>query len=127
MLPESITTLLNRVRRRERLLALSWSLARWLSAAAAALVAFALIDYTIDLRTDTPGWLRALLGFTVFGLCFAAYVAVVLCTERPIRRAEVALWVEERFPAFHHRLISAVQFHRKDAKTQGMSPELIDA
>jgi hypothetical protein len=127
MLPERISTLLDRLRRRERLLALSWSVARWLSAAAAALVAFALVDYTIDLSTDTPGWLRATMGITLFGLCFAAYVAVVILSEWPIRREQVALWVEERCPAFHHRLISAVQFHRKAAKTEGMSPDLIDA
>jgi hypothetical protein len=37
----------------------------------------------------------------------------------------VALWAERAWPAFRHRLISAVELNRPNAPTAGMSPSLI--
>src|SRR5262245_48912659 len=125
MLPQSITTLLARLRRRERLLALAWSAAKWFAVLAAAVVVCCAIDNFVDYYRDTPSWLRWTMTGTMFLLVALAVVFPSLAiARRRLPDEEMALWVEESKPHFRHRLISAVQFHGDGAKTEGMSVEL---
>jgi hypothetical protein len=127
MVPRSIQRQLNRLRRRERLLRLTWAAARGLSICAAVLAAACLIDFVVDLYRDTPRWLRlgllaaqAALWLTVCGLILRALA-------RRLSDTEVSLWIEDKMPEMGHRLISAVQLNRPGAATAGMSPALIAA
>jgi hypothetical protein len=127
MASKMIGRLLGRLRRRERFLATSWTAARVLCVVALLLAAACLLDWWIDRRRETPYPLRVgLLAVQV-----VAWVALAFTLLRVLfRRAgedELALLVEEKVPDLNHRLISAVQFDRPGAKTEGMSPDLIRA
>ncbi len=128
MVPRPVLDQLARVGTRERAAALSWGAARWIALAAGALFAACLADWMIDLRWETPGGLRAFLLVAQVCLWIGAGAALVV---RPLlgRRTErdLALWVEENFPEFGHRLITAVELNREGADTRGMSSELIGA
>ncbi len=128
MVPEAIVRGLARVRRRERAVALAWGAARLVALAATCLLVACLIDWLIDLRRETPAALRSTLSFLQFALWLGAGAAFL---ARPLLRARdddaTALWVEEKFPALGHRVISAVQLNRPGAPTEGMSVELIAA
>jgi hypothetical protein len=127
MVPRSLKRQLNRVRRRERLLRLTWAAARCLAVFAVALAGACLIDFVVDLYRDTPRWLR----LSLFGVQLAMWLvgaAVVLrLLARRLSDTEVALWIEEKIPELGHRLISAVQLNRPGAATAGMSPAMIAA
>jgi hypothetical protein len=128
MVPREILERLAIVERRERAAALAWGASRWLALAAGAMLAACLVDWLIDLRWETPGGLRGFLLFAQAALWVGAGVALV---ARPLlaRRTEreLALWVEERFREFDHRLITAVELNREGADTRGMSSELLGA
>jgi hypothetical protein len=118
---------LNRLRRRERLLRLTWAVARCLAAFSVALAAACLIDFVVDLYRDTPRWLRvAMLGGQI-ALWLVGCAFVLRLMARRLSDTQVSLWIEDKMPELGHRLISAVQLNRKGAATQGMSPEMIAA
>ncbi len=75
---------------------------------------------------ESPKWLRYSMTLAQLGLAGAlAYFLLV----RPWRRTppvdELAGTAEKAIPEFGHRLVTAVQLNRPDAKTQGMSKVLI--
>jgi hypothetical protein len=127
MVPKSIRRQLNRLRRRERALAFSWSAACGLALCAILLALACLTDWLIDRQRDTPLALRGGL-LAAQALVWASVLVFVLrAVVRRLGYETLALWVEERFPTLGHRLISAVQLNQAGARTQGMSPELIAA
>ncbi|MCI0657720.1 MAG: hypothetical protein L0170_11705 [Acidobacteria bacterium] len=128
MVPEIILKQLARVRRREKTLRLAWGLGRAIALSGTGLFVACLIDWLIDLRTDTPWALRAFLlaAQVVFG-----GLALAVLVVRPLRQTlsdrDLALWVEARFPAFGHRLITTIELNCPEARTEGMSGELLEA
>jgi hypothetical protein len=150
-----VLTQLNRWRLMERVIRAVWGGARVLAVALSVLAVACLLDYLIDryrgseswrkfLRatwvfapkpaepgeswaTDvTPFWLRVLMSTGQAALAgWLAWVFVV----RPLRRTPVvddlAFRAEKAIPEFDHRLVTAVQLNRPDARTQGMSQHLI--
>jgi hypothetical protein len=127
MLPPAIRRLLNRLRRRERLLDLAWAGARWLTAAAALFALACLVDFLIDRRRDTPYPLRVGLLAVQMVAWLAGLIALARALSRRRSDDELALRIEGKVPELGHRLISAVQLNRPGAKVQGMSPGLIAA
>lgn len=150
-----VLTQLNRWRLMERLIRLVWGGARVLAIALTVLAVACLLDYLIDryrgseswrafLRatwvfapkpaepgeswaTDvTPLWFR--FGMTAGQAALFAWLAWVFVI-RPLRRTPVvddlAFRAEKAIPEFDHRLVTAVQLNRPDARTQGMSQHLI--
>jgi hypothetical protein len=127
MVPRSLQRQLNRLRRRERLLRLTWAVARCLAVVAVVLAAACLIDFFVDMYRDTPPWLRVgLLGVQI-ALWLDGCVFILLLMARRMSDTQVSLWIEEKMPQLGHRLISAVQLNRPGAATEGMSPEMIAA
>ena len=126
--PQILTQKLAELRRRERLLHLLWGVARAVSVVLGLLLLACLVDWTYDLWDDTPWGLRRFMsiGLIVVGV-LALLIFVVLPQLRRLRDERLALWVEDRWPALQHRLISALQLNRGDARTQGMSPDMIAA
>src|SRR5262245_25463320 len=127
MVPWSIRRLLRRLRWRERWLGVTWAASRWLAGLCVALAAACLIDYAVDRAMETPVWLQGLFfvvkAILVIGLfAFAIDALVKIISDR-----QAALWTEEAVPDLRHRLISAVELNQPEAKTEGMSPELIAA
>ncbi|HTU22108.1 MAG TPA: hypothetical protein VMG10_28975 [Gemmataceae bacterium] len=127
MVPRSLRRQLNRLRRRERLLRLTWAAARCLTVFCVVLAAACLIDFVVDLYRDTPRGLRlGLLGVHA-ALWLAGALFVLRFLVQRFSDTEVALWIEDRMPQLGHRLISAVQLNRPGAATTGMSPQMIAA
>lgn len=126
MTPRIIARQLAALRRRERLIRLAWGLARLVAVAAVLLAIACYVDWRIDLRYETPHWLRVAM---LAGQVAVAATLSTLWLLPPLfgRRddAATALFVEEKIPALSHRLISAVQLNRRGADTRGMSPEMI--
>ncbi|MBM3979321.1 MAG: hypothetical protein FJ304_03370 [Planctomycetes bacterium] len=75
---------------------------------------------------ETPKWLRY--GMSLGQLALAGALAFYLIV-RPWRRTppvdELASSAEKAIPEFGHRLVTAVQLNRPEARTQGMSKTLI--
>src|SRR5579872_451886 len=128
MAPTTILNKLAEVRRRERLLRLVWGAARVVAVALALLVLCCLTDWLIDRWYDTPRSLLALCLFTQ--LLVAAGLAVLFVAWpmfQQLSDSTMASWVERAFPAFRHRLVTAVELNQPHAATAGMSPTLIAA
>jgi hypothetical protein len=122
----SILRQLSWLRRRERALRFVWGAARVVALAFVVLVLACVTDYLVDRWQDTPWSLRSglLLGQELL-LAFTLFFFVLRPLFRRLPDDQLALWIEEKKPAFGHRLISAVQLNRPGARLQGMSPELI--
>jgi hypothetical protein len=118
---------LRRLHRREQLLGLIWGLARIIAVVLAALFLACLIDWWIDRRHDTPMFVR--IGLMVVQAVVAVVSAIWLLAPAFGRRDDdkLALFVEDKLSAFNHRLISAVQLNRHNARTTHMSQEMIAA
>jgi hypothetical protein len=126
--PATILSKLADLRRRELLLRFVWGAARVAAVALVLLALCCLADWLVDRWRDTPLALRALFIFAQLGTAVALIVLLVLLpVYRPLRDSTLAKWVEREFPAFRHRLITAVELNRPGADTKGMSPVLIKA
>ena len=115
---------LKRWQGRERLFRFAWGLARWSAVVLGGLVFACLVDWTIDRYRDTPMWLRIPMTFGQVALYSAAAVWFLYRLRTPsldvlAGKAEVA------HPEFDHRLVTALQLNRPNAKTGGMSQQLI--
>jgi hypothetical protein len=128
MVPRTLLRPLSRLRWKERFLRLLWGMARVLVVVAVFLAGCCTVDWLVDRYTE-DGTPHALLRFLLGGQALIAAVALALLVARPLfvrlSNARVALWAETAWPAFRHRLISAVELNRPNAPTAGMSPSLI--
>lgn len=113
-------------RGRERVFRLAWAFARWVAFAAGGLFLCCLIDWYVDRFRDTPFWLRVLMtgGQAVAAGAFAVWLASKVKVPSLI---SLALKAEAALPHVGHRFVTAIQLNRPDAKTAGMSPELLGA
>jgi len=128
MVPSTILRQLDRLRWRERWLRLAYGVTLGLTIALAVLAVCCTADWLIDRFQDTPLTVRrAMLGAQVMLWLGLAAVLLVWALMKSMSDDALALYVEERVPAFGHRLISALQLNRPNARTQGMSPALIAA
>src|SRR5688572_15413471 len=126
MIPPSIHQNLSRLRRRERLIVLATGAAYWLALVLGALILACAIDWLIDRNRDTPRAVRRLL--LAIQVLLAGAAALWWLVRPQLKRLPddaLALWVEERQPGLAHRLITTVQLGRAGARSEGMSPELI--
>lgn len=126
MIPPLIRRQLSALRRRERLLSLVWGLAQAIALAVVAFLWACSVDWLADRIQETPFALRVALLISqavLWGICLVLFVVAPLL--RDLSDETLALWVEDRLPELNHRLISAVQFHRRPAHAVGMSPALI--
>ncbi|MCI0376806.1 MAG: hypothetical protein L0215_04320 [Gemmataceae bacterium] len=126
MIPPILLEKLAVLRRRERLLDLAWGGARCVALVIAALTVGCFLDWLIDRSRDTPWALRHI--FFILQLLVAGG-ALLWCVLLPISKNrsddDLALEVEDKHPKLAHRLISAVQLNMPYARTEGMSPELV--
>jgi hypothetical protein len=126
--PPILLKKLAQLRRRERLVRFAWGAARVAAVALVALLVAGLIDWTVDLWDDTPLALRSALVFSQLVLVALAALGFVLVPQlQRLRDRALALFVEDKRPDLQHRLISALELNQPGAKTEGMSPELLDA
>ncbi|HSQ57927.1 MAG TPA: hypothetical protein VLM40_19540 [Gemmata sp.] len=135
---------------RERLIRLVWGGARVLAIAGTVLAFACFIDWLIDRYSGSPGWrnffrdswffssldplgigetpiwVRFLLSVLQLGLAAALvqYFLIRPLEETP-RVDDLATEAEKAFPAFDHRLVTAIQLNRPAADTRGMSRVLI--
>lgn len=117
---------LRRWRFREQMVRLGWGASRWVAAVASVLAVACLADWIYDRYADVPMWLRVLA--TVTQAVLAAGFAVVFLVRPWVRTPPVddlALRAERAIPEFDHRLVTALQLNRPEAKTAGMSKMLI--
>ena len=127
MIPPIIHRRLRQLRFRERMLQLFWGLVRWLCLVALVLGLGCLVDWVWDRYQDVPQNVHYVLLGVTCGATLAGFIGFLLVPLLTgIHDDTLALWIEEKVPEFRDRLISAVQLNRKGAKTQGMSPHLIE-
>lgn len=115
----------------------SWQAREWLFSAcvaAAAVVLLAgvgvtlacLIDYFWDGFGETPFWVRVgLLAFQL--LAYAGFAVLAFRLVRTPSLVTLAGLAEKAFTEFDHRLVTALQLNRPQARTAGMSKQLITA
>jgi hypothetical protein len=123
---KSLVRQLRRWQFRVRLIRLGWGLARWVVVVAAVLAVCCFTDWVWDRYADTPKLLRV--AMTAGQLALAGVLALWLVvrpwfTAPPI--VDLALRAEKEIPEFGHRLVTALQLNRPGARTEGMSPYLI--
>ncbi len=141
---------LNQWRFRERLVRFCWGAARTLAVLATVLAVACAIDWVIDRYSGSEAWRKTLrstgilapsdplsVGHTPFGLrllmtlgqlALAAGLVYYLILRPWLftpRTDELASRAEKAFPDFDHRLVTAIQLNRPDARTDGMSKTLI--
>lgn len=113
----------------------SWQRREWLYSATVAVAALVLvvaagvtlacvIDYAIDSERDTPYWVRICLTSGQAVVYPVAAVVAFLFVRAPSLVA-LAGRAEEQHAEFDHRLVTALQLNRPDARTAGMSSQLI--
>jgi hypothetical protein len=147
----SVLRELNRWRLRERMIRLAWGFGRWFAVVATVLAFACLADWLIDryagsqtwrdLRKsswvfapadplsvgETPFWWFRV-PLTLAQLALAGVLAYYLLVRAWVRTPPVddfAAHAEKAFPAFDHRLVTAIQLNRPTADTRGMSRMLI--
>jgi hypothetical protein len=126
--PTTSIAKLARLRGRERFFLVLWGLTRWLALALTLVTLAVVLDWWIDKSRDTPKWLRVGMTFLqVVGLAAAAVAWVLRPLARGPSLIRLARRVEESIPEYDHRLVTAIQLTRPDARTAGMSAELIGA
>src|SRR5688572_14305761 len=124
MIPRSILNQLAKLRHRETTLRLCWGAARWMAVVVSFLIVACVIDFFLDRYSAeaTPRWIRYVLFFTQ--LAVAAGIGFWWIARPVIKQPsenELALYVEDKVPGFHHRLISTVQLNQPNARKEGMS------
>ena len=147
---KSVLQQLYRWRFRERLIRVAWGTAQLLAVVGTVLAVACLTDWLIDRYSgseawrnffrwsrsfapsdplsagETPFWFRVLMTLGQLGL---AGVLVYYLIVRPWVRTppvdDLATTAEKAFPAFDHRLVTAIQLNRETADTRGMSTYLI--
>jgi len=147
---KSVLGQLGRWRFLERLIRVAWGGARLVAIVATVLAVACVADWIIDRHSGSPAWrkffrsLRVFApsdplseGATPFGLRVAMSILQIAVAGllgyfllvRPWRRTppvdDLAVQAEKAFPAFDHRLVTAIQLNRETAKTAGMSKSLI--
>jgi hypothetical protein len=147
---KSVLRQLKAWRFRERVIRVAWGGARMLAIVGSVLAVACLTDWAIDRYSgsegwrkffrwsqsfapsdplsagETPVWFRCMM--TIAQLCLAAVLFYYLLV-RPWRSTppvdDLATQAEKAFPAFDHRLVTAIQLNRPTADTRGMSEMLI--
>jgi hypothetical protein len=128
MASATILNKLAQVRHRERLVRFLWGVARVLAVTLALLAVCCFADWLIDRWYDTPRWLLTSFLVVQCGVLGSlTLVLIALPVFKPLSNSTVAQWVEQAFPEFRHRLITAVELNRSHAAIAGMSPVLIAA
>lgn len=126
MVPPTILSRLGSLATRERMLRFVWGTARLLAAAGVLLLLACLTDWVYDLFDETPIWLRGLMTALQLGVAVTLLIVLVV---RPLvlwlSYSELAGLVEAAFPKLHGRVRSAVELNAPNAKTAGMSADLI--
>lgn len=116
------------LRGRERLCHAAWGLVRWLTLFVGVLMITTFIDWRVDKYRETPIWLRTGLTLIELGL-FAGFSWFWLMKPWIVGPSiiKLARRVEESYPEFDHRLVTAIQLTTTHADTRGMSPHLIES
>ena len=117
---------LKRWQAREWFLRVSWGVARIAAVVALGLAVACLVDWIVDRYRETPFALRFAMTTAQFVVAGVAAFFLLYRLGTPTLDA-LAGRAEEREPAFDHRLVTALQLNRPDAKTDGMSRDLIRA
>ena len=113
-------------RLREQLVRLSWGGARWFAVVAVVLGIACLADWLYDRRGEVPFALRVLAsGSQVAVAAGLAYLFLLRPWSKTPPIDDLAFQAEKAIPEFDHRLVTALQLNRANAKTQGMSKALI--
>ncbi|MEO2090294.1 MAG: hypothetical protein ABGY75_12445, partial [Gemmataceae bacterium] len=113
----------------------SWQRREWLYSAAVAVAALVLVvaagvtlacivDYSIDSERDTPYWVRICLTAGQ-GVAYPAAAVIAFLFVRAPSLVALAGRAEDAHAEFDHRLVTALQLNRPDARTAGMSEQLI--
>ncbi|MCE9529570.1 MAG: hypothetical protein K8T89_00285 [Planctomycetes bacterium] len=117
---------LSHLRGREQLIHIVWGVVRWFALALSILTIAFFVDWIYDQYRDTPMWVRVPLTILQAVLySVAGYYWVIRPCLRGPSLIGLAKRVEESIQEYDHRLITSIQLSQADAKTQGMSPELI--
>lgn len=107
-MPESLDVYLTRVRSRVRRVVLAHGLSWSALAMVGLLASVCAADWAFHF--DDPG-VRLILGLAAFGFSVVVvYRRFVVPWRFPLRDVDLALRIEDRYPAFHGSLASAVQF-----------------
>ncbi|MFO0805745.1 MAG: hypothetical protein U0791_21795 [Gemmataceae bacterium] len=117
---------LNAWRLRERLVRIAWGGSRWFAIVALVLGVACLVDWIWDRRAEVPLAFRTLM--TLGQVALAAGLGYFFLWRPwagtpPID--DLAFKAEKAIPEFDHRLVTALQLNRPNAKTSGMSKALI--
>lgn len=112
---------------RERTLQAIWGIVRWLAVVVGLLLTACFIDWALEKGDGTPDVVRLVLLLVQVLIGVAAGIIFALPLLRRLTDSQLSLCVEEKVPELRHRLITAIQLNEPDARTDGMSPELIAA
>ncbi len=113
-------------RLREQLVRLSWGGARWFAIVAVVLGFACLADWLYDRRGEVPFALRVLASLSQVAIAAGlAYLFLLRPWSKTPPIDDLAFQAEKAIPEFDHRLVTALQLNRPNAKTQGMSKALI--
>ena len=83
-----------------------------------------LADWYCDRFRDTPLWLRTTMTAGQIVIALMTGVALLWCLRKPSLDS-LAAKAETAIPQLGHRLVTALQLNRPEAKTAGMSQQLI--
>lgn len=123
---QGLVNQLNRWRYRERLVRLAWGGARMLAILAIVLAFCCWVDFTYDRYADVPTWLRrGLFALQAAAAALLAWFFLLKPWKETPPIDELAFQAEKAIPEFDHRLVTAIQLNRPNARTEGMSPTLI--
>jgi hypothetical protein len=147
---KSVIRQLHAWRFRERLIRVAWGGARWFAILGSVLAFACLADWLVDRYSgsqgwrnffrkswvfsnldplgigETPIWFRFLMTLAQLALGGTlAYYFLVRPWVRTPPVDDLATQAEKAYPAFDHRLVTAIQLNRPKADTRGMSQTLI--
>lgn len=121
----TLTNNLKAWQRKEWAFRASWGVARMALAVLAVLATCCFVDWKLDRSRDVPLWFRAFLTLGQLAL-YSALAYFFLFRLRVPALDDLAARAEEAIPEFGHRLVTALQLNRPDARTAGMSTALIE-